>query len=198
MANETQITTVYKRMQKVRADLAKLSLKKTGKNKFTGNVYFELGDFAPALNRLMDEQGITTRFTLEEKKAVLIVFNSDKPEDKEVFFIPTAASEVKGATPIQNLGAQITYLRRYLLMIAFEISEGDTEDAQAQEEIKQLDQIHLDKINEAKDLKELATVSKDLQKELGNDFRKALVAEYTRRKNEIEDAANNKTQNENT
>jgi hypothetical protein len=189
MANETKIPlTVYGRMQKVRAELAKLNLKKSGKNKFTQNVYYELGDFVPALNRLMDEQGITTRFTLEKEKAVLIVFNSDKPEDKEVFFIPVAASEVKGATAIQNLGAQITYLRRYLLMIAFEIAEGDTEDAQVQEEIKQIEQKYVDQLNAVKTLTELAKVSKTIQEKLGADYRKSLVAEYTRRKGEIESA----------
>lgn len=185
----TKLETVYGRIQKVRNELQKLNLKKSGKNKFTQNVYYELGDFEPELNRLCDEQGVMPLFLLENKLAKLWVINTDKSDEKVLFFIPVASSEVKGATAIQNLGAQITYLRRYLLMIAFEISESDTEDAQAKEDIKLLDQIHIDKINETKTLIDLTRTSAALQKELGNDFRKALVAEYTRRKNEIEKAA---------
>lgn len=188
MTNETKISTIYGRIQKVRNELQQLNLKKSGKNSFTSANYYELGDFTPALNKLMDEAGITTRFTLEEKKAVLVVFNVDKPEEKVVFYIPVADAGLKSATPIQNLGAQITYLRRYLLMIAFEIAEGDAVDAQKPEEIKELDTIHIDKINAAMTLAELTKVSKELQKELGNDFRKGLVAEYTRRKKEIENS----------
>lgn len=186
-ATPIKIATVYGRIQKVRAELSKMNLKKSGKNKFTQNTYYELGDFEPQLNALCDQYGIMPLFTLKKDVSVLRVINVDKPEESATFHIPTADSQVKGATAIQNLGGQITYLRRYLLMIAFEISEGDTEDAQSQEDIKRLDQIHIDKINEAKTLKDLAQASKDLQAELGADFRKALVAEYTRRKKEIED-----------
>lgn len=190
VAKETKReTTVYGRIQKVRNELQKLNLKKSGKNKFTQNVYYELGDFEPELNRLCDEQGIMPLFLLESKIAKLWVINTDIANEKVLFFIPVEPSEVKGATAIQNLGAQITYLRRYLLMIAFEISESDTEDAQSKEDIKTLDQIHIDRINAVEALPELAKVSGELQKELGAGFRKALVAEYTRRKNEIEKAA---------
>lgn len=179
--------TVYGRIQKVRNELQKLELKKSGKNKFTGSVYFELGDFLPQLNELCDIYGIMPRFILEKEKALLIVFNVDKPDEKETWFIPSADSQVKGATAIQNLGAQITYLRRYLHMAAFEISEGDTEDAQTQEEIKQIDSDAVDEINDAETLKDLAAVSKKLQEKLGPDFRKSLIIEYTRRKKEIEE-----------
>lgn len=196
MANEKQTTekeiikpaTVYGRIQRVRNELQKLNLKKSGKNKFTGNTYYELGDFEPQLNRLCDEQGIMPLFTLKKEIAVLRVINVDKPEESVTFFIPSIEAEVKGALGIQNLGAQITYLRRYLLMIAFEISESDMQDSQPAEDIERLDQIHIDKINAVKTLPELAKVSGELQKELGAGFRKALVAEYTRRKKEIEKA----------
>ncbi len=192
MANEKEAKptslNIYGRIQKTRAELVKKNLKKSGVNKYTQNTYYELGDFMPELTELMYQNGIASKFLLEEKQAKLWIINVDKPEKREIFYIPVAASEVKGATAIQNLGAQMTYLRRYLHMNAFEIAEGDTEDAQAQEEIKHLDTIHVDKINGAKNLKELATVSQALQAELGPDFRKALVAEYTRRKKEIEAA----------
>lgn len=180
---------IYQRIQKTRMELTELNLKKTGENNFSHYKYYELGDFLPSLNRLMNENGIMTRFVLQKDRAVLEIFNTDKPEEKEVFYTPVASSEVKGTTAIQQLGAQITYLRRYLLMTAFEIAESDAVDADHKEEKgKKIDDITMDEIQDVDNLKDLAKVCKKLQDKLGPDFRDSLVREYTRRKKEIEEA----------
>ena len=44
------------------------------------------------------------------------------------FSIPTANVSIQGATAMQNIGAVTTYARRYLYMIAMEISEDDNLD----------------------------------------------------------------------
>lgn len=44
------------------------------------------------------------------------------------FSIPTASVSIQGATAMQNIGAVTTYARRYLYMIAMEISEDDNLD----------------------------------------------------------------------
>ena len=46
--------SVYRKLQAVRYELSKLNLKKSGKNKFAGFEYFELGDFMPTAHKLMD------------------------------------------------------------------------------------------------------------------------------------------------
>src|SRR3972149_9623008 len=121
---EIVVKNVYQKIQKVRRQLVELNLKKSGKNEYSRFTYYELGDFLPSLNKLMDENGLTTRFIIPHKdKAILEVINSDKPEEKIVFMSPTAEVEIGkkkdgtgGADPIQNLGGKITYMRRYLLM----------------------------------------------------------------------------------
>ena len=40
-------------MQKARVELQGMNLKKSGENKFAGFKYYELGDFLPAINKLM-------------------------------------------------------------------------------------------------------------------------------------------------
>jgi len=181
---KVQIDNIYKRIQKVRNHLAGSSLKKTGKNQ--GRDYFELGDFLPSVTKFSEQEGVMPLFTLQDKRALLRVFNTDNPQDVITFYIPIAEAKVPGAQPVQNLGAQITYLERYLYMIAFEIAENDAVDASKTEEIDEIDQIAIDKIDAVKTLPDLAKISQTLQKQLGPKFRKSLIQHYTRRKTEIE------------
>jgi hypothetical protein len=195
---------VYQKIQRVRVELVNLNLKQTGKNDYSKFTYFELGDFLPHLNKLMDEYGLMTRFVIQSKKgdnpekAILEVFNSENPEEKVVFYSETAEVQIGktkdgsgGATSIQNLGGKITYMRRYLLMSAFEIIESDIVDKQDQKEkakpqIKPVPPIQVNKINKAATAEELLAVCKAIQKEIGADFAPALRIEYARRKKEID------------
>jgi hypothetical protein len=123
---------VYGRLQKVRAEVQGSGLKKTGSNQ--GREYFELADFLPKVTEQCNTQGIMPLFTLKKDMAVLRVINVDDAKDSVTFYIPTANATVPQAQMIQNLGAQITYMKRYLYMIAFEIAEADAIDKIAPEE----------------------------------------------------------------
>jgi hypothetical protein len=100
-------------------------MKKSGMNKFSNYEYFELGDFLPKANELMLENGLTALFFFEKEKARLHIIDADKPEDKIVFTSPVIMAELKGCHGMQNIGATQTYVRRYLYVMAFEISEHD-------------------------------------------------------------------------
>jgi hypothetical protein len=196
---------IYEKIQHIRAELVGLNLKKTGKNTYSNFTYYELGDFLPSLNKLMDKFGICTRFIIQPKKneevekAVLEVFNSRKPEEKVVFYSETAevsigkkADGTGGADRIQNLGGKITYMRRYLMMIAFEIVESDQVDAKDQTkntnapENLSLNAEEIKKIKEAKDLESLAAICKDMKAKKGPKYQKSLITYYTARKGELE------------
>lgn len=121
---------------KIRCQLQKKNLKKTGHNKFAGFEYFELGDFLPALNELMLAEGVNDLFTIEEGFATLMLM---KDTDCNVYKIPF----VQFPTPlnrqgqpsmqdIQYLGALNTYYKRYLYMNAFGITDGEIIDAMDQ------------------------------------------------------------------
>ena len=45
--NKENILSVYKKLQMARLALVQTTLKKSGRNKFAGYEYFELGDFIP-------------------------------------------------------------------------------------------------------------------------------------------------------
>lgn len=124
--------SIYKKIAEARVKLQDSKLTKSGFNKFANFKYYELADFLPSLNRINLELGICTKFELDTagEKAILNIFDFDKPEEKITFDIPYIPSKVQGATEIQNLGGTITYLRRYLFLVAFEITDGDVIDAQ--------------------------------------------------------------------
>jgi len=192
---------VYQKIQKVRSELVKLNLKKTGRNTYSQYTYYELGDFLPALNKLMDDNGLMTRFVIQSKngnspeKAVLEVFNSQSPEEKVVFYSETAEVEIGkkkdgtgGAEPIQNLGGKITYMRRYMLMVAFEIVESDYIDRRPAKKGSELElnSASIEKIEAAKTQDKLIKVCKKIKEVKGEKYEVSLRNHYTKRKGELE------------
>jgi hypothetical protein len=121
--------SVYKKLQEARIDLQSRPLKKSGKNKFAGFEYFELGDFLPTIQNIFTEKGLCGTITFYTDIAILTIVDVDKPEDKIEFKSPMSTAELKGCHAIQNLGAVQTYLRRYLWVAAMEIVEHDSLDA---------------------------------------------------------------------
>jgi hypothetical protein len=122
---------VYKKLQEARVDLQSKPLKKSGRNKFAGFEYFELGDFLPTIQNIFTEKGLCGTITFYTDIAILTIVDVDKPEDKIEFKSPMSTAELKGCHAIQNLGAVQTYLRRYLWVAAMEIVEHDSLDAVA-------------------------------------------------------------------
>jgi hypothetical protein len=108
--------------------LASQDLKKSGENKFAGYKYFELGDFLPQTMQIFYDLDLASVVTFAADTASLTIIDC---EDKSTVVItsPMADANLKGAHPIQNLGAVESYQRRYLWLAAMEIVESDVLDA---------------------------------------------------------------------
>jgi hypothetical protein len=126
---------IHNKLMVSRIRLQGTKLQKTGQNKFAGYSYFELGDFLPAIQAIMAEVGICGVVSYTNEYAVLTLTDVDDGT-QIVITSPMAKAELKGAHPIQNLGAVETYQRRYLWMTAMEIVEHDVLDASKPEEPK--------------------------------------------------------------
>lgn len=124
------LMNIFEKLQKMRVELQNKAIKKSGENKFAGYNYYELGDFLPEINNLMNENKVTSVVSFDNDLAILKMINAEKPEEEVIFSSPMAEANLKGAHAIQNLGAVETYQRRYLYMVAFEIVENDVVDAQ--------------------------------------------------------------------
>ena len=123
-------TNVYEKLGLVILDLQNTKLKKSGENKFSKYNYFELGDFLPTINDLNNKHRIKAVFNFGFVKSVLTIVNLDNIEEKIVFESRHEKADLKGCQPIQNLGAEQTYMRRYLYVMAYEIIENDIVETQ--------------------------------------------------------------------
>jgi len=121
--------TAYQKLMEARIALQGKKLAKTGKNKFAGYSYFELGDFLPTVQEIFASLGLCGFVSYGTEQADLTICDSENPDDKIVISSPMSSASLKGAHEIQNLGAVQTYLRRYLWVAAMEIVEHDALDA---------------------------------------------------------------------
>ena len=126
--SETANMNVYKKLQLARVLLQNTKLNKSGKNKFAGYDYFELGDFIPAIQSICEDIGLCGVISYTDQLATLTIYNTEGA-DKIDFTSPMSSAELKGCHAVQNLGAVQTYLRRYLWTTAFELVEHDALDA---------------------------------------------------------------------
>ena len=120
--------SVHKKLMQARVKLLSVDMKKSGQNKFAGYSYFELGDFIPHVQTIFNDLGLCGVVTFNTEYAQLCITDTD---DGTVIVIttPMAEANLKGAHPIQNLGAVLSYQRRYLWMAAMELVEGDAVDS---------------------------------------------------------------------
>jgi hypothetical protein len=120
--------SVYKKLQQARMLLQGTKLTKSGKNKFAGYEYFELGDFLPAIQKICNEIGLCGIVSFNHEMAYLQI-NDVEDGTSIMFTSPMSSAALKGCHDVQNLGAVQSYLRRYLWTNAFQIVEHDVLDA---------------------------------------------------------------------
>ena len=120
--------SVHKKLMQARVKLQSVEMKKSGLNKFAGYSYFELGDFIPHVQTIFNDLGLCGVVSFDTDHASLTITDVD---DGKVIVIhsPMAEANLKGAHPIQNLGAVLSSQRRYLWMAAMELVEGDAVDS---------------------------------------------------------------------
>ena len=133
--NTPKTLNVYQKLLKARAMFLGANAKKTGKNMQLSFKYFELDDIVPIATKIFEEVGLISLVSFEEDKAVMRVLNTDNPEESTTFVAPFKPLEPivsnignKVTNEMQALGSSITYMRRYLYMIALDICEPDSID----------------------------------------------------------------------
>lgn len=133
LANVINTKTLNEAIASIRVKLQKADLKKSGKNKFAGFDYFELADFLPTLNELMEKEGVNDLFTIEGGNAVLTLIKGEERQSYSIpffmFEVPLNSKGAKSMQDIQYLGALNTYYKRYLYLNAYGITDGDVIDA---------------------------------------------------------------------
>ena len=127
--------SVHKKLMQARVKLQGTEMKKSGLNKFAGYTYFELGDFIPHIQSIFNDIGLCGVVSFDTTHATLCITDTEDGS-QIVVTSPMAEANLKGAHPIQNLGAVLSYQRRYLWMAALEIVEHDIIDSSPRVEEK--------------------------------------------------------------
>ena len=128
MANTTP-KNVYQKLLEARAKFLEAGVGKSGKNMSISFKYFELDDIVPVATKIFMEVGLIALASFHTDHAVLTIVNTDNADDHLAFTAPLVVSEGnKAVTPVQAMGATITYYRRYLYMMALDICEPDAID----------------------------------------------------------------------
>jgi predicted RNA-binding Zn-ribbon protein involved in translation (DUF1610 family) len=120
---------VYEKLQKMREAISKIKLTKSGYNDYSNFSYYELSDFMDHIINQMNEKKVTSSFNMKNETTILTLINIETPEETIQFECPTSSAKLKACHEVQNLGAVITYTRRYLLMLAFDIVDKDQLDS---------------------------------------------------------------------
>jgi hypothetical protein len=123
---------VYTKLLDARLKFLDAGVKKTGINRHLEFCYFELEDIVPVSTRIFAEVGLLPMVNFPGDEAEMAIINVDKPEEVLIFRCEMPKLEPnKGVNPVQAMGAAQTYMRRYLYMMALDIVEADSMDANA-------------------------------------------------------------------
>ena len=132
----TKTTNVYQKLLKARAMFLASNTQKSGKNMQLAFKYFELDDIVPVATKIFEEVGLISLVSFEGDTAIMKILNTEAPEEVASFTAPFATLEPivsntgkKATNEMQALGSSITYMRRYLYMIALDICEPDEIDS---------------------------------------------------------------------
>lgn len=127
---------VYRRLLTARVKFLDSGVEKSGKNMHLSFKYFELEDIVPPATKIFDEVGLIPLVSFTTDMATMTVVNIDNPEETIAFtapfnqIAPIMSNAGKQATnEMQALGSSVTYMRRYLYMIALDVCENDSIDA---------------------------------------------------------------------
>lgn len=120
---------IYEKMILAKHDILASNMKKSGKNTFSNYDYFELTDILPAVIKAEIAYKFLTCISFTNEYGILTVINAEDPKEVLTYTCPMSEAQLKGCHPVQNSGAVQTYLRRYLLVNCFGISEHDAVDS---------------------------------------------------------------------
>ena len=133
--NKPETMNVYQKLLKARTMFLIANPQKSGKNMQLAFKYFELDDIVPIVTKIFGDVGLISLVSFDGEKAIMSILNTDAPDETVSFTAPfitlepiVSSTGKKATNEIQALGSSITYMRRYLYMIALDICEPDEID----------------------------------------------------------------------
>jgi len=128
--------SIYEKLSKVQLALMKRDIRKTGFNKFKKYHYHTLDDLMPHCLEECHKEGLTFFFNFRNNEAIIRLHDWEAPVESITcglpfpeLVLPDDDAKNKNNIIVQDMGAAVTYLKRYLLIDLFDISEGELIDS---------------------------------------------------------------------
>lgn len=135
MAKKVDIDTasmnVWQKLLSSRIDFLKKGVTKSGINMHAEFKYFELEDIVPTATGIFASYNCLFVTSFPDGKAIGRLINLDNPSEEVVveFNARSIAEPAKfRMNEVQGLGAEITYMRRYLYFLILDVVEADAFD----------------------------------------------------------------------
>lgn len=130
--------SIYEKLSKVQLALMKRDIKKSGWNKFKKYHYYTLDDLMSSCIEECNREGLTFFFNFRNNEAIIRLHDWENPNDSISCGLPfpeliNPDDDVKNKNNIlvQDLGAAVTYLKRYLLINLFDITDVELIDSES-------------------------------------------------------------------
>lgn len=140
---------IYQKLKKMRSELYTKNIKKTATNAFAKYDYLTLDVLIPEVDELCNKFNVLIINNFTELEVTTKLINLDNTEEEIVFTsyvdlkVPTG--QIKGT---QAIGSNHTYMRRYMLMLIFEIIESDEIETNAgkheKKELTELEKLQIE------------------------------------------------------
>ncbi len=131
---EVEKFNIYQKMMLAKVDFHERDIKKSGHNDYQGFDYFELEDIVPHILECLRKQALFPHTYLTTEAAILRIVDMENTDECLTYTIPYASCNIKGANVVQNIGGAVTFYRRYLYQLAFDIIEPDMFDRNTKKE----------------------------------------------------------------
>jgi len=129
---ETSKLSIYEKLAKIKSEILETGIGKSGINSHAEFDYFELFDIIPIVDSICSKYRALYLATFPEGKAVGRLIDLDDPiHEITIEFSSTNIAEPGKfrMNEVQALGASLTYMRRYLYLVMFDIIDKEKYDA---------------------------------------------------------------------
>lgn len=117
---------IYERLMAVRDEFADIGIEKNGKNMQLTSKFFTLDDIVNTARPIFHKHKLLPLDCFTRDDALLYIVDVTEPEKMITFTIPMREYMGNAAvTPVQAMGATVTYYRRYLYSLALDLAEKD-------------------------------------------------------------------------
>lgn len=141
MAKKTDIDptalNVWQKLLAARIDFLKKGVTKSGVNMHAEFKYFELEDIVPTATEIFATYNCLFVTSFPDGKAIGTLINLDNAEEKVIVEFNTRSISEPAKfrmNEVQGLGAEITYMRRYLYFLILDVVEADAFDGDSGKE----------------------------------------------------------------